>query len=744
MGDGTITSTTDIIRHAPVVTVYTREHWADEWTEQPRVYADRVRFGSSPEGSSAVLVVDVGAGWDDSEIEVQHFEPLDLLGQYVKVTVERQDMIDDGSGGEMLPPPFSWYGIITEEGGVREGAQNYIVLEPNSGGGPATVRVLLRTQEFQAVGLEIIFDKIYVDRSYVQSETEAGELCIVKRPLVFNEPHDYEGTGNRTNFTVIAPSGATCYAFSRDLPEGVVWSTRDIVEYLVAFFRPMDWDDENKLPVEILDAGAILPDWDQPIVKFSGTTTVRQMLDRMLDRRRLLGWRIDVDETASPAKILVEVFSFVAEDIELPSGATQAANADKESIDFDLALDVRAALTKSDRHYADQVIVRGARKRSCFSLSYDDGTLVNDWKPADETDYENGPATLPESEEDQLRAIIEYRRRDELRQVYSYFAVPNDWNFEVGNGFGGGPSSSSDGGPKLPIDPDLDEATEWIYRPGLRFSRELFKELQDTRMDDSAQDAPPPLAVIEIEDGTYRLIDKLAETAGVTDRGHGKGRTWSASLRMRTDCPGIILRVSGAQQLVIAETDFDGDHDTDDQPSWLDWRDMIVTVAAELFAHVEVVYPTTEDVELVSDGDQKRVIVVDVDEAARLDYVVPDTVVGVDGEGALVRHDGGYVRDDREWMRDMAKYVWEWYGTIRQAFRFQMQQVLDLLEVGQMITTIGSGELQETVNSVVVGVTYDFVQQSTSVDTAFANLDVDVVLDWFRERRTGWGNRLNG
>ena len=129
-------------------------------------------------------------------------------------------------------------------------------------------------------------------------------------------------------------------------------------------------------------------------------------------------------------------------------------------------------------------------------------------------------------------------------------------------------------------------------------------------------------------------------------------------------------------------------------------------------------------------------VLVDVGDAGRLDYVVPDTVTGVDGEGALVRDAaGGYVRDDREWMRDLAKYVFDWYGVRRQAFRFDMQQILDILHVGQMIATIGSGALEEEVNSVVVGVTYDFRQQMTMVDTAFANLDSGVLVDWFRERR---------
>ena len=158
----------------------------------------------------------------------------------------------------MLLPAFYWYGSSPRK--VRSGgAKNYTVVEPTSGGGPATVRVLLRTQVFQAVGLESVFDKVYIDKSYVQSETELGELTVIRRPLTFNEPHHYEGTGNRTNFNVLGPAGETCYAFSRDLPSGVIWSTRDIVEYLVAFFRPLSWDDENLLPVAVVDEGAVLP-----------------------------------------------------------------------------------------------------------------------------------------------------------------------------------------------------------------------------------------------------------------------------------------------------------------------------------------------------------------------------------------------------------------------------------------------------------------------------------------------------
>lgn len=715
-----ITSSSDILRNAPVVTVYTRMYWSHVWTDETwRISCSRLRFGSSPEGSSAVLDVDCGAGWEEGSATFDDFSPLNILGYYVKIVVQRQD-------GDPLPDPFIWYGVISEDSGVRDGGKYYADLGDF---------VLLREQQLVAIGLESIFDKVYVDRSFVQSDLVPSDLAVVKRPLTFNDLHKYAGDGNRSVGLVTAPNGQNCYVFEPDLSTAEWWATRDIVEYLVNCFQPLDWDDATLLPVVISDDDAVLPAWDRPKIEVGSGASLRQLLNRLLDRRRLLGWAVAVDETTTPANIQIKILSFVATAISLPSGESQAANADTVSLAFDGALDVRATLTSSDRHQADQVIVRGARKRSCFSLSHEDETLVMDWKAADETAYEDGPAELAGDEAAQQRQIIEWRRRDELRQVYSYFKVPDDWNFEVGNGTGGAPSSSSLGGHNLPIHPDLDDPDEWLYRPGLRFMRTLFQEVHATRTTTGAQDPPPPLAVIEIEDGSYRLIDKLAETSGVIDRGPGKGRSWSASLRMRDDSPGVIVRVSGAQQLVIAETDFDGDVDTDDQPSWLDWHDMIVTVAAELDAHVEAVYPAAEDVAEEDRGDVKRIVVIDVGDAGRADYIVPDTVTGVDGSGDLVRHAGGYVRDDREWMEDLAKYVYDWYGVTRRAFRFEMQQVLDILGVGQMITSIGAGTLAVDVNSVVVGVTYDFRAQSTSVDTAFANLDSGVLLDWFREER---------
>jgi hypothetical protein len=741
----------DIFRTSPTVTVYTRPRWSAAWYLQSRMHCNRVRFGCSPEGSSAEFVVDLGAERTiDTPSILHHMERLEVLNYYVRVEILHSKFIVDDPvelatylaehpGATVTTDGFHtyvqdaaefWYGIIVDDGGPRDGAR-YYAAAPEGGVTPVAVRVLSGTQLLQAVGLEYIFDHVYIDKAYFEAPSAVVGSATLGQPITFNEPDNFADKGNRA----AALSADNVYLFTEDLADAEYWSTKEIVKYLIEMFQPVDWDAVEHLPLSLtVNALATLPTWDRPIVRCEGRT-LRDVLNQLCDRRRQLLWSITVDEDVGEgenAAIKIDVANFVPETITLPSGETQEANANLRQIDFDEALDVSATLTESVRHKCEQVVVRGDKKRSCFSLAYDDGTLVSDWKAADETAYEDGPAELVGTTAEQTRQIIEYRRADRFRQVYSYFKVPDDWDYEVGNAEG---SAASVGADELRINPDLQEDIEWIYRPKLRFSRKLFRELSTTAATDSAQDAPVPFGVIVVEDGSFRFIDKLAETDGMIDRGAGKGRCWSASLRMRDDCPGVIVKVSGAQQLAIAESEFGGAAGTKELPRLLDWKDMIVTVAAELHANVEVKYPETADLAGTEVDAIKRVYV-DVGDAGRLDYVVPSTVTDLD-DGQLVRDaDGGYVRDDREWMEDLARYVYGWYGITRQAFQFSMKQILGLLKVGELITKIGSDDLEETVNSVVVGVTYDFNQQTTTVDTAFSNLDPTSILDWFAEQHT--------
>jgi hypothetical protein len=345
MSDGQIlNSSSNFVRRAPAVTVYTRERWMYPWQEQPRIFADKIRWGCSPEGGAGTFTIDCGAGRTISQPGfLQHLQPLDLLGHYIKVEVQFPTLnipeIIPFGGGNIAPAtrdPVYWYGIISEAGGVRDGAREYQA-------GPGSVRVLTRTQALAAVGLEYLLDRIQLDKTYTMSQSGGSEVVQVRLPIAFNEPHKFAGPGNRSP-SVAQESGV--YVFTDELATASAWSTRNIVEYLVEYFRPIDWLGMNHIPCSLsVNALATLPTWDRPIVPYAGKT-LRDVLNQLCDRRRNMAWQLLVNEDVGEGdnhELKIDLFSFNPVAILLPSGAEQAENFDQVQLDFDSALDVRAS-----------------------------------------------------------------------------------------------------------------------------------------------------------------------------------------------------------------------------------------------------------------------------------------------------------------------------------------------------------------------------------------------------------------
>jgi len=192
---------------------------------------------------------------------------------------------------------------------------------------------------------------------------------------------------------------------------------------------------------------------------------------------------------------------------------------------------------------------------------------------------------------------------------------------------------------------------------------------------------------------------------------------------MQEDAPGIIIKGNQEFQHVIAYTDFTPISGIDKTPE-LDWRDnLIATVMVELDSRVEQKYPATADLPFGTDVSRK--VYIDLGDRARLDYVHGGCVLG-HADGVLQYPGQAYfIRDDREYMEDVARLAFDWYGVKRQAFTFLIKQVIGLHSIGDLITQIGSvpeGTAQE-VNSVVTGLVIDLAQGRTELTTSFAELD---------------------
>ena len=694
----------DLYADVPAHRVYTRAHWAHVWTEQPFLYARAASWTSSPDMPSAELEWRFGVEKQPGAQDFATYTAKDLSDYYVKIEIDQVDGVQN------------WYGIVTDWTEDRGG----VLTEDGS-------KVPCGRQSIRAVGLVHLWSRAFVTTSIVQSYP-AGVEAVFRRGLTFNVRHGYgaSGTaaiqGNRS----LQPTASGAYAFSNDLDNATTWSTREIVKYLIQFHSPRGAGDYSpfnwRLTSQAVNA---LPDWDVPVIAADGRT-VKEILDQLCDRRRNLSWRVAVGTNDIA---WIDVFTFIEVPIVLPGGGVIAPNLNTTTFDFDGAADVYPRLRKAGVHNIAQAVVRGAHKRSVVSLSWLDNapdsshpTLIADWLATDEVDYEEctglsiGPP--PPNEKKNPDKVAGYRQKDNLERVFSWFRLPTDWDGMVGNGDGTAAKVLF-----FPNDPDY--GAETVYGPTLRFERKLPRGLVASAPGGSPEREVPPFALVKTETGSggdpdlYALVEKLAPS-------RPSEGNWSCSLRMQKDSPGVMLPVSGPPQYFIAKTDFAKSLSVDDEPP-LDWKDnLIVTVMLELDAKVESRYPLQLDVDGQNLDVVKRVYV-DVGERARLDWVTGNTVIGLINAGELDYPDAGgyYIRDDRTFLADIARFVFEWYGIERRAFDFTIGQLTAKFSVSQLITTIGNaanGTL-ETVNAVVTGVHFDLVNAVTRVTTDYPEWD---------------------
>lgn len=707
----------DAFRNAPAHAVYTRGHWADEWTVRPGLYCSMARWGSGSARPEAELLWTYAEVMLPGESAYTYRAPLDLLGHFVKIQID-QPAPDD---------PLRWYGIISDEARQRAGAIEI----------PGVGRRQTGTQILSAEGIDLLLMREIMFSSHVRSSS--GQDQTIRRGLTFNGPLAAGDPTNRSNQRLLSPAGGEAYAFAPDIWNAEPWSTKTILEYLLAFHAPrasIDWPINWRLSD---GARLVCPDWDAPVVATHGRD-LRSIINQLCTPQKGLSWQLLLDAGGPAPNVLLDVFSFLPSPIELPSGLTQPGNQDlielgDNALDLDSAVDPQVSLRHSDHQRVDQIVVRGARKRVVASFSHADGTFGPDWDPNDEADYQSGPGGLSGLDISEAQQLLrEYRATDRLQRVYAYYRVPVGWNGEVGAGEGPWVHPLSFCAPPMwPAGDEISGTAESFYLPEFRFDRSLPKELDESAPESSPPGLRAPFGVIQTRIGAgpgyhgYTYLDRLAITSDIEGSGDGSGRDWSASLRVQTDAPGVILKVSGGPQHLLAKTDFTPLPDLDEEGQ-LHWYEIIITAMFELDSQVEARWPP--DAQLDAEADTIRRVYIDVGEKARLDWVHLGAVLDLDANGRPVYlngstpgTDGQYVRDDRSEMQDLARLMFAWYATPRQAFSLLLRQITGILSVGQLITRIGSGDAATAVNACVTGVEIDLLAVTTQISTQFAELD---------------------
>lgn len=715
--------TPDLLTDANASRVFLREHWSDDWEEVEYLEAAYVGYAASPSVSTAALRWRYGVGMRYAEGEFSQVDKLDKLDHWVKIEID----VDP----DPAALPVRWYGHLEEEARQLDGC------ETDAPGGEEEDRVPSGEQPLVAYGLEALLDRQKLVRCWYQED--AGTEKELGRAMTFNEPNQVEDAGNRRAAKGLREE----YLFSGDLYSAAhKWSTIDIARYLLAYHGPVDFLGNDSIQLK-LDAGAewVLPDFDEPVLEMHGRT-LKELLDELMDRRRGLSYVVELDEEGGPLgddAVVIRPFTFLEEPLELPSGNILWGNLLPVELDFDRAQNVEAAsIRRSAAQRYEQVIAVGDRVLCCGSAAPLDGTLVAGWLGDDQTAYNAAASTkpgYPPADDLWLRQQrnADARSAESLRRVFRYFNLPVDWDGQVGNG---------EGGAKHDLFPyedlGVNKATESaLFVPDLRFHRQLPLKDYDHAPSGQKFCYRPTYVVLKLADEAayergataYEQVENLAAAAEVECTGDGSGRDWCCSVQLQDDGPGIILNVSGELQHVIAGGQYTPLPDAGEiAVSAFSWQDnLIVTFAIEADWFVSACYPDPVE----GESDVVRQLVIDARTLAQLHYVAPGTVIGLD-DGQLERHAGGFVRDDRDLLKDLARLAYEWYGTPRQALSLVVSGIpvaMQTLRVGDLVTKIGADATEEEVRSVITEIRIDLAADAqtphrTSIETQWAELDV--------------------
>ncbi len=748
----TIETTRDRIRDAVRSRVYRADTLGSDWEEVPYLHVDDLSIRSSPGIDDCRLSYLYGPILREDDTQFRDYDRLDLIGSYIKVILE---------GATLDGADVTWYGVVEIDDTVPMG----------SGALQDTPR---GNQRFTAYGLARLLERALVLSTRVDAsqETEYPDQSVaVEYGEQFNELGNQFKTrqGNRAKDT-LNNNPAEPYWFSRTITSDAVWTADQAVRYLLAEHAPRDGAGE---PVceWVLDGDPGDPrlSWYDPLVPTDGRT-VKSILDELIPFRRGVAYGVRYDESPGPrGRVTIVPFSFASEDLTLPDDRVLPANQQPVTLNFENALDVEARIVESLTTSYDEVVAMGTFATSTCTLAFGRTAFGRGssflmrpaWKTSQELSYREGASTTSGYASLQLSSQYEantrFRQRDDLRPVFRRWSLYEYWDGLVWDyekdedaatkysfnppwydseltGF-----SARDSKPKAnPIQPfaeknDVPEyaAARLVFEPHLPFEDSADYSGDRIKNGTWKEDVPeatdwqylPPLLYVITDNTTisapkYDVLHRLAEQSS----NERQRRRWSATLRVLPDRPAVEVDVHGAPQHFLSldsASQLAGLEPFNDprKENGIQFEQMRATLTLRLPWRVQ----QRKKIRTSPVGGRPwRRLVIPVE--ARLDYVVPDTVVRI-SNGRAERSSGGFVRDDRVRLSQIVEAAARWYQTERQTLFFRIRGVVETVTLGQLVTSVGGRYTLEGINTPVTGIRYDLLQQVTELETSLAQVD---------------------
>jgi len=681
-------------------------------------------------------------GWLRTPSLPQYFRRARMTGRnrlYVKIVCPTLDYSFDDEDTILNR---DWYGVLDITGDQWGG-----VLERTEG--DEAIPIPTGEQTFTCYGLEKVLADHVIDRAFFEwTNPDTSAIEVTEQP--YAPPFNEGGLANRSLDTVATggPGGTDSHVFTATPSTAAsYWSTSDIVKYLLHRAAPRDRFGQVKLP--FYDTIAVnLPTWDRPTIEQAGQT-VYSLLGRLLDRRRLWSWFFEVIDNDLPELgVYLNVNTLTEADIALaiPTADPIPENPRKIELRYDYDQGTTVALSSSGIEKVDEVIVRGPRRVSVFSVSIADTNLEKGWDetgvPKTLTDEYNEAASNAADYADlgtteRQKRNAEARAQPRLADVFTLYQLPADWGFTTGNGLGDWLTHDE----RYAVFPHDTETRDNDDRPEVVAAHIRSTYLESTLplyvgVDYSgailgsglvnlaaAGDEPKrmrPFLVLRVPETKdkpeaqqrWAKADELAKAADIetTDSKHRDSHKWSCRVEVPHESRQVRLNVTGAPRHILDnETSFVPiEHETLRVDKKLAEWDLnthgIVTLAIRDPRYVESRWPVVDH-----SRDYVRAKIINAGKGYDLTYVVPSTVVGVDPDtGALVRSNGGFfppalgTDDVKTRLESIARIAARWYTETREVISLESVQLRarnngaeaiadfkELLDLGVMVEVVG-------------------------------------------------------
>lgn len=623
------------------ISVEVKRQWSDDWKYEPYLTPQEAKLCIAPDMPSASFLYHYGQIKREDQGQYADYDPLNISNWYVRIVIDGQQVFV----GMLQDDEFDLLGALNNQ--------------PSG------------DQKMTAYGLEHLLDRI----ALYGAHTESG---YIKHMPAFNLAENYGGIirGNRSDAEF---EGAYLFANSDNR-----WSNLDIIRYVLKYHTA-----EMGFTLALSGQFDVLSDVFG-VYWFEGLT-VRQLLDKLIDRRRGLGWYIWSDGES----VSIHIFTVFDRDVGL-GNIKIPGNPQLVDIDTD-AYDVQSvSIAQSQSQLYDRIIVQGARAQAVCTLSVTDGDLVPNWTAPDENDYKNAPGASAKQRDNE-------RESDNYETVYQQFVLAPEWDQTAVDGAAGF---------RIPVMPTFDDLA--YLKPNTQavivaIRRPLNRTLP---LSGDVSDGKRPLVlVLATIDGQqkYMQIDGASKPLGSA----------KSQVRMLDDQPGISLKPAINHALALNHF-FTEISETEVEPV-VDYESVLATVCFETD-----IRPTVE-INLQPDTDSVRTLVLTAHDA-EFWYVTPGTIRGV-SDGQLITDPGGAVRDDTEKLRYLAALASGWYSQRRSSITLMVRDMPGSLVLGSIVVSASSSWHKEPIGTVLSSVAFDFINRTTTIMTGYAELDLQTLLD---------------